>query len=241
MPHLLQDMRVLQSSPIHSITEVVVHLSLDLNDKEVYNPESWKENEFALLKPGFMKLLSAAGMEEIPDQSFVKMVEDFVFYAKEVVKWTQPDGKDIILPGDKMFDLRIGGARWDKARESALDGYLMEWAKENNFLKKKKGRYDESNKDWCIRIIVEMEMREDCAERLKLIHKLAKETANREIRQKQQFGAELAQTGAIERAVKAQLGLKSTYTRQEIEEGFVILRSEYRWAMLAGWLGEDEA
>lgn len=241
MPQLLQDMRVLQSSPIHSITEVVVHLDPDPNEGDVYVQDKHRPQILCIAKPGYLKLLSAAGMEEISDQCVSRMVEDRVFFSKEVIKWTQPDGKDIILSGDKTFDLRIGGSRWEKTREKELDFMLVEWARENNIPrgKRRDGR-NESNNEYIPRVLATIK-KQGLEEKIAFLESMAKEKASRQIRQQAQFGTELAQTGAIERAVKAQLSLKSTYTKQEIEEGFTILRSEYRWDMLAGWLGAEDA
>lgn len=246
MPRLLQSQQVLQSSPFHSITEVTVKLNPDPeNGGDVYLPESWKPDALALAKPGFMQLLGAAGMEEIPDQCVSTMPEDRVYYAKSVIKWTQPDGKDVVLTGDKTMDFRIGGTRWEMAYQKALDDALMGWANANNMPKGTKqtayGAKRETNGDYASRILATLGSNEEHSGALELMTLLAKQKANREIRQKAQFGHELAQTGAMERAVKAHLGLKSTYTKKEIAEGFILYRSEFRWDMIAAQLGQEQA
>ena len=245
MPRLMQDQNVLEASPFHSITEVEVKLDLDPKNGDIYLPESWNKDAFAISKPGFMKLFEAAGMEEIPDQCISNMPEDRIYFAKSVIKWTQADGTEVILTGDKTMDFRKGGARWTKTYEKALDSEMQAWGLQNKMPKGQKmtpyGQQKETYADWSIRILVELESNPEHGAILTIMRATAQHKANRDVTQKAQYGGELAQTGAITRAVKAQLGLKSTYSEKELLEGFTIIRSTFRWDMLSAHLGEERA
>ena len=241
----MQDQTVLEANPLYSITEVDVILDVDPENGDVYLPESWNKDAFAISKPGFMKLFDGAGMEEIPDQCVNNMPEDRVYFAKSVIKWTQPDGTEIILTGDKTIDLRKGGSRWAKAYEKALDSEMQAWGLQNGMPKGQKttayGQQKETYADWAIRLLIELEANPAHSAILTIMRATAQHKANRDVTQKAQYGAELAQTGAITRAVKAQLGLKSTYSKKELQEGFTLIRSTFRWDMLAAHIGEERA
>lgn len=230
-------MRVVSASPFHTVSRVEVYISADPADQQVFQVGSKKigntwEKVFSLSKIGIDKLLSAAGVECL--NSVGQEIADRIWVHQFTGKYVKPDGTPFIDMKQKTIDLRVGGTRWTKEKEKHLDRLTIDWAKKANFNK----RGGESTEDYAIRI--QRHMEGSFPVELEELSYIAGEKATRFVNQAAQFGAELAESGSVERFARSlfQLG---KYTEEQLDEPFVIWRSRFEWAKVQARFGDEIA
>lgn len=233
------------SSPYHSVSYVDVLISSNPDDREVYRQGSIRvgsnwENTWSLSYVALSKLMNAAGIEEVANRRVDDRSHPFVCAWQFSAKWTQPDSTVLSYSGDYELDLRddidIGGgkfvkaARYEKAcideRQSVIE---KKFSSEVGSLK---GPAAQAKCDQIYAGLSEEQKRE--------IDEIAEAKALRFVVQMRQFIVQRTQTGAMERAIRKMLNLKSQYTTAELKEPFRVPRSRFDWDRVDKVLGTTQ-
>lgn len=216
-----------QLNPFYKITVMEVPVDLSENSGDVFKVATVKAGQqngrdiyvdtFSPAKPLLMKLAAAAGIQFDPEHTYGTRVDQNTYKAKAFGAMRMPDGtgkthadeKVICLDDEEanyrleFMDKSIKGITDEKAAKAAAEMFKGKWV-------------DAVNK-WgkaCKAYIIDDCDREKYISRSVLVNMtLLRKTA-----------AEKAMTGAINRVIRALTGLKSQYTRAELEKPFAIPR-----------------
>lgn len=211
-----------QINPFYSFTTMEVKADLSENTGDVFKLQSMKKGDvwidiFSPAKPLLMKIATAAGIQFDPNNTYQTKISQNCYKGKAYGALRLPDGTSKTHCDEKTIDLEdeearfrlefmdksIEGIKEQKAAEEAAKLFAGEWFDtENKFGKAVKG-YKIADID-----------RQKYIDRSVLVNMtLLRKTA-----------AEKALTGAILRVVRALLGMKSQYTKEELQKPFVIPR-----------------
>lgn len=233
----MSQLKILATSPFHTISRVEVPISSNPQDEEVYRIGSAKiggkwQALYTLTKLGINKIMTAAGVETL--ETTVEEIAPQVWRASYTGKYIRPDATEYIDTRTKVIDLRVGGARWRKEVEKNLDTLVAKWAQAKGI----QMRSGERKEEFAIRAKVELETTDQ--ETYKRAVKLAEERATRYTTQAAQFGAELAESGAVNRFARTifQLG---KYTEAQLREPFVIFRARFDFSAFQAAAGQSAA
>ena len=188
-------------SPFHMVAVQAVRLSADPNDGDVYK-------DGANLRPtkvALMKLASGAGIQWYPPECKMLYRDDKRVAFQAVGVLVGPDGVPRPIKGTKEVDLGVLEDEIRLQQEEKLEkGEVTGWEELPS------GKSRPIKRDWA-----SPEEYEKAVER----------AVRRELINKRKNMVALAETGAYLRATRAALGLKSNWTRQEIERPFVMVRT----------------
>jgi len=228
--------RIVSRSPVHVISQNDVWINTDPAAGEVYEIERRKINSrwvpvYALSKLALDKLLVAAGIKQ--KESVVEELRPNVWKAKFVGEWEQPDGTQIELEATKVIDLTIGGPRYTERYQKEVDNLLSKYAADRGINR----RQDETRDQWFGRVRYHLHKQDP--DILDEIDFIAAEVAKRTTQKAAQFGAELAETGAINRAIRTLLQI-GTYTKEYLDNNpITVYRSQIDWEAARNLLGEE--
>lgn len=224
---LLPQSTDVQISPFYSYHVEVVPCDTSENSGDIFKTGSintgmkdqkgnfvWVET-YALTKPMLNKLAMAAGIQFNPDQTFGTRIDQYTYRAKaqgamrksDGTARTETDQKEICLRDEEdkyrieFMDKAAQGITDEKQAREAAKLFSGRWVKLKNKWGKDVDGYiiDESDRQRYIDRSVMVNMA------------LLRKT-----------WAEKAMTGAKLRVIRALLGLKGTYTREELSRGFAI-------------------
>ena len=224
---LLPQSTDVQMSPFYSYHVEVVPCDTSENSGDIFKTGSintgmkdqkgnfvWVET-YALTKPMLNKLAMAAGIQFNPDQTFGTRVDQYTYRAKaqgamrksDGTARTETDQKEICLKDEEdkyrleFMDKAAQGITDEKQAKEAAKLFKGTWVKLTNKWGKTVDGYlvDESDRQRYIDRSVMVN--------IALLRKT---------------WAEKAMTGAKLRVIRALLGLKGTYTREELSRGFAI-------------------
>jgi len=227
----------ISASMFHSISEVRVSVSNDIEKGDIYYVSGYGDaKRYALAKPALMRLMLAAGIEEISSKT--SLLESRLWHGEWDGKFTQVDGTCVNLSGEKEIDLRVGGTRWTERYGVAMDNLLKKSAlKDGTF--QRVGRGVKCDGEWLKSEHLDL-YRVELPEAVEAkFDRLARMAATRFVDQASKFGREKAQTGAILRALRAFFHIR-TYTMKELEEDFIVMRSRIDRKAMREYLGEDQ-
>ena len=198
--------------------------------------ENWTQT-FAIAKAGIMDLADAAGIAE-------KTSRDEIMHA-HVVRWEwvgkylRFDGSEGELPGNYLFDARdwiddtgtghpalggeggrVRGPRFEKLVRKELTELIVEEAEAQNVKLPPYSQMKARKK--AIAAFTVTKLTDGKRDELLAI---AEELALQSLEELRPFVMQRAETGAILRACKALMGLKSTYTADQLQRGFLIPRA----------------
>ena len=218
----------LQINPFYkcTITEVRADISKDSGDifsvgnvkVGENNGKAVYEERFSPAKPLLMKLATAAGIQFHPEYTRVTKegANTYVGYAYGALRLpdgsykTQPDTKRICLDDEEakyrleFMDKSIKGIHDWRAASAAAEMFKGEWKEDPE----KKNQWGKPERYYVIA---------DC-DRQKYIDRSV--LVNMTLLRK--TASEKAQTGAILRVIRALLGLKGSYSKNELEKPFVV-------------------
>lgn len=236
-PHrIMAEMQILSSSPFHSISEVTVHISPRREDREAYYVGGYGDDKlYGIAKKGLERLMMAAGIVEVSSES--RRVDLRRWVGKWVGKYTQPDGKEIHLSGEKEMDLSVGGTRWTQHRQTELDGLLRAHGVKSGYFKRIKNSY-KRGQEWLKPHHLNEYAVTVSPEDMDGMVFQAEAKATRNVNQASQFGMELAQSGARHRAIRAIMQI-GQYTEAQLREPFIVIRSRFDWKAMQEQLGDE--
>jgi hypothetical protein len=228
---------LLSASPVHRVSKILVWIDPSPDARMTYkvgrtqleNGE-WVDT-LALNKHALDKLFVAAGIEE--KSSTVDEIEPQKWKAWFEGEWMQPDGNPLPLKKSKTIDMRIGGTRWADIAQREEDFLILKEAEKYEMKKPKKMSYEE------FAARVKFQILKNDPDQYDYIHFVAGEIANRRVIQMAKFGAELAESGAANRATRSvmQLGL---YTKDQLmNHPFEICRSHFDWEAVERVMGRE--
>lgn len=204
---LLPSKSVQEISEFHRLT--LDEVQLDVNDAyPLDNTDPKKASEFFLSKVNLLKLSSCAGIIwDTVRSGVIKSDRMYVLY-KAVGAMQKSDGTWIPVSANYELDLEVleDEIRERVERRAAQIDFCANrnaerdrWAVDQRTWKNEKGK-----QDWI-------------ASKLKS-----------EMLKKRRFKVQLAETGAMNRVIRALLGTKSSYTREELAKPFVVPRIVFR-------------
>lgn len=195
--------RILGIAPQHGINVSLVVLDAGV-DKDTgvgpevyYSKEQMKPNERALGKVALMKIAQAAGISFVDPHGMTSDPRIQFYWAfRTTARFRGFDGSWQTMPGSGEVDLRDGSPE--------IGGWTAEaWAE----LEAKNRAILDKNRD------------------AKVSWVIGGWSKNR-VMQRRRFGLRLAETQAMERAVRA-YGVRHKYTVEELQKPFVVLRLSY--------------
>ena len=211
-----------QLNPFYKYTVMEVKADLTDNSGDIFKVGNTKVGDnyvdvFSPSKPLLMKIASAAGIQFDPNNTYGTYISKNCYRAKAYGAMRMPDGTGKTHCDEKTINLEDEEDRFrlefmDKSIEGIKDKKAAEEA-ERLF----KGRWADSTDKWgkpCKAYIIADEDRQKYIDRSVLVNMtLLRKTF-----------AEKAMTGAILRVIRALTGLKSQYTKKELEKPFAIPR-----------------
>jgi len=229
-----------QINPYYKLTAMQVQADVSENSGDIFKVGSVKKGDswvdtFSPAKPLLMKLSTAAGIDFDPAHTYGTRVSKNIYKAKARGAVRLPDGTFKTHSDEKTIDLddeedgfrlefmdkSIEGITDDKAAKAAAKMFKGEWVDAENKWGKECKAYKIADED-----------RQKYIDRSVMVNMtLLRKTA-----------AEKAMTGAINRVIRALLGMKGQYTKAELLKPFAVLRMtfspdynnpEVRQAMLA--------
>lgn len=217
---LIPSATAVQMNPFYKCTVMEVAVNTNESGGEIFKVGTKKEGKnwislYSLCKPVLMKMATAAGIQFHPTHTTVvrENANTYVGKAYGAVRLpdgsykTQVDTKRISLDDEEnkyrleFMDKSIKGIRDPKAAKNAADMFKGKWIDD----------MDEEGRPTRIFVIAD-EDREKYIERSVLVNMtLLRKTAS-----------EKAQTGAILRVIRGLLGIKGTYTLEELKKPFAV-------------------
>lgn len=214
-----------QLNPFYKIT--VMEVAMDTSEKsgDIFKVGSVKVGKtyidtFCLAKPALMKLAAAAGIQFDPDHTYGTRVDQNTYKAKAYGAMRMPDGTGKTHADEKVICLDDEEANYriefmDKSIKGITDKKAADAAAEMF-----RGKWIDSKNKWnepCKAFVIDDADREKYIERSVLVNMtLLRKTA-----------AEKAMTGAINRVIRALIGLKGQYTKEELSRPFAIARATF--------------
>lgn len=216
-----------QLNPFYKITVMEVPVDVSEKSGDVFKVGSIKvgeqngrgiyEDTFSPAKPLLMKLAAAAGIQFDPKQTYGIREDQNTYKAKAYGAMRMPDGAGKTYADEKVICLDDEEANYriefmDKSIKGITDEKAARAAAEMF-----KGKWIDTTNKWgkqCKAYVIDDSDREKYIERSVLVNMtLLRKTA-----------PEKAMTGAINRVIRALLGLKGQYTKKELEKPFAIPR-----------------
>ena len=220
-----------QMNPFYKCTVMTVQADTSEKSGDIFKVGSTKTGEdsngkaiyrdvYSLAKPMLMKMATAAGIQFHPEYTTVYRENSNTYVGKAYGAIRLPDGsyktqadtKRICLDDEEnkyrleFMDKSIQGIKDWKAAKAAEDMFKGHW-EETGETREYNGREYPVKK-----YVIDDADREKYIERSILVNMtLLRKTAS-----------EKAQTGAILRVVRALLGIKGTYTKEELEKPFAV-------------------
>ena len=216
-----------QLNPFYKITVMEVPVDLSENSGDVFKVGSIKiklpngketyVETFSPAKPLLMKIAAAAGIQFDPERTYGIRENQNTYKARAFGAMRMPDGTGKTHPDEKVIrlddeeanfriefmDKSIKGITDEKAAKAAAELFKGKWIDSKN-------KYGNP----CQAYVIDDCDREKYIERSVLVNMtLLRKTA-----------PEKAMTGAILRVIRALTGLKSQYTKEELEKPFAIPR-----------------
>ena len=244
MPDVNPVSTIQSSSPFHAVTMQEVHISTNLNDREIYKQGGgmvngqWMDN-YALTSVGLSKLMNAAGIEEVKSVRTDDRQNPYLCAWQFVAKWVQPDSTSLTCSEDYEIDLRdwvklgdgqeVYSARFAEAVYSERAALVQK--EFSSQLSSLKGEAKAAKTDQLFISLPQDKQAE--------LTELAEAKALRSLVQVRKFVVQRAQTGAMLRAIRKMLNLKPSYSMQELKEPFRIPRSRYDWERMDAVLGKE--
>lgn len=233
--NVMAEPQLISASPIHSIAKVIVWIKPDPGDGEVYEIDT-KEDEhgnrvpvLALTKIGLDRLFQAAGVEQ--DTVGVTFVAERRWSAEFNGHWMQPDGTSLPLVSTKEIDLRIGGTRYEERKQKEMIWLLKAEGKRRG-VEWPKGM---STVQYSAR--VEYILIKEDPDKFDELSFISGRIAQNYVTQAAQFGSELAESGAANRATRKLMNI-GHYTAEELmSKPFVVYRCRFDWERASEVLG----
>jgi len=218
-----------QINPFYKFTIMEVKPDTSVNSGDIFkvgsiktgtNPQSGKDiysDVFSPAKPLLMKLAAAAGIQFDPNSTFGTYISKNCYKAKAYGAMRMPDGTGKTHVDEKVINLDDEEDRFrlefmDKSLQGINDKRAADEA-----AKLFKGEWVDSTDKWnkpCKSFKVADADRQKYIDRAVLVNMtLLRKTF-----------AEKAMTGAILRVIRALIGMKGTYTKEELTKPFVIPR-----------------
>lgn len=209
-----------QIDPLYQLAVDTVAVDVSENSAEIFKVGQAKVNghyidQFALAKPVLYRLAQAAGISFDAKETYGVQVDKYTYKAKATGTITLPTGGERAMTDEKQINLQDEEERFrmegtEKARNGIVDARQIEDA-----AKLFKGTYFDTVNKWGkqakgFRIAPEDEE--------KYINHYVQ--VNMALLRK--TWAEKAMTGAKLRVIRALLGMKGTYTLDELKRGFAI-------------------
>ena len=235
-----------QINPFYALTVMEVKADLSENSGDIFKVGSintgmkgpddkdiWAET-FSPAKPLLMKLATAAGIHFDPNNTYGTRPSKNTYKAKAFGAMRLPDGTAKTHCDEKLIDLddeedrfrlefmdkSIQGITDNKAAQEAAKLFKGEWFETKNKWNKKVQAYKIADED-----------RQTYIDRSVMVNmSLLRKSA-----------AEKAMSGAILRVIRALIGMKGQYTKEELKKPFAVPRVTFspdyndpkvRWAML---------
>lgn len=215
-----------QINPFYKCTVMEVKADISQNSGDVFvvgksktsdstNGKPMYEDVYALAKPALMRMATAAGIQFHPEYTTVKRENENTYVGTAYGAVRLPDGSFKTHKETKRICLDDEEAKYrlefaDKAVLGITDNKQAAAAAEMF-----KGNWKDSTNKWgdcCKAYVIAEEDRDRYVERSVLVNMtLLRKTAS-----------EKAQTGAILRVIRALLGIKNTYTIEELKKPFVV-------------------
>lgn len=217
---LIPSATAVQMNPFYKCTVMEVAVNTNENGGDIFKVGSKNEGgswigQYSLCKPVLMKMATAAGIQFHPEYTTVvrENANTYVGKAYGAVRLpdgsykTQVDTKRISLDDEEnkyrleFMDKSIKGITDAKAAKSAADMFKGKWVDDMDDQGRPVQKY-----------LIADEDREKYIERSVLVNMtLLRKTAS-----------EKAQTGAILRVIRGLLGIKGTYTLEELKKPFAV-------------------
>lgn len=218
-----------QINPFYKFTVMEVKADISANSGDVfkvgsaktgYDPKTKKDiyaDVFSPAKPLLMKLAAAAGIQFDPNNTYGTFISKNCYKAKAYGAMRMPDGTGKTHVDEKVINLDDEEDRFrlefmDKSLQGITDKKAAEEA-----AKMFKGEWIDSTDKWgkpCKAYKIADSDRQNYIDRAVLVNMtLLRKTF-----------AEKAMTGAILRVIRALIGMKGTYTIEELKKPFVIPR-----------------
>jgi hypothetical protein len=201
---LLPSTHISELPPYHKIVIDRVFLSPEADDGDVYLQQSgskYSPARYAPTRQGLMKLANAAGVMWDPARC-VRLDDrrdrDYVAY-QAVGGIKKIDGSPLFFKAEYDLDFEV-------VEEEIRENYEVKARKYN----------DDHGLGWWHR------MNEDTQK------EYIEKCIRRDLLQKRKHRAKLAETGAMTRVVRALLGLKSSYTSEELKKPFIVVRTVFQ-------------
>lgn len=231
------------ASAFHVVTWAEVQIDLSTNAREVYKQggTGYGENRvdfYALTNVALSRLMNAAGIKQTGSVRVDAGENPHVCSWQFSAEYTQPDSTVLAYSADYELDLRdyiqvgeqtLRGARFEKALQDERVAVLK--SENDKDLGKLYGEKLNAKADVMYAAL------DDAGK--KHVDDLAEAKALRYIVQMRQFIVQRAQTGAMERAIRKMLNLKSTYTLEELKKPFRVPRSKFDWDRLDKAIGVE--
>lgn len=211
-----------QINPFYKFTVMEVTADVSENSGDIFKVGSTKVGEryidvFSPAKPLLMKLAAAAGIQFDPNNTYGTFISKNCYKAKAYGAMRMPDGTGKTHVDEKVINLDDEEDRFRlEFMDKSLQGINEKRAAEEA-AKLFKGEWIDSTDKWnkpCKAFKVADEDRQKYIDRAVLVNMtLLRKTF-----------AEKAMTGAILRVIRALIGMKGTYTIEELKKPFVIPR-----------------
>lgn len=218
-----------QINPFYKFTVMEVQADISENSGDIFkvgtaktgtNPQTGKDiysDVFSPAKPLLMKLAAAAGIQFDPNNTYGTFITKNCYKAKAYGAMRMPDGTGKTHVDEKVINLDDEEDRFRlEFMDKSLQGITEKKAAEEA-AKMFKGEWIDSTDKWgkpCKAYKIADSDRQNYIDRAVLVNMtLLRKTF-----------AEKAMTGAILRVIRALIGMKGTYTMEELKKPFVIPR-----------------
>lgn len=206
---LLPSTRIEGLSPLHVPVVDRVYLNSDTTQGDVYVQEKGnnsKSTKYAITKQGLMKISVCAGVIWHPGETRRtdnRGDRNYVSY-QAVGGVRKADGTPVFFKAEYDLDFEV----LQDEIEEQYQGKAEKWDKDAE-------KYPDDYKWWT-------RMNNEAQEAY------IQKCIRRDLLQKRKHKMKLAESGAMNRVIRALLGLKSTYTKTELEKPFVVVRISLR-------------
>jgi hypothetical protein len=231
------------ASQFHAVSWAEVQIDTNPKNGEIYKQGSkgYGENKidyYALSNVALARLMNAAGIEETGSHRTDNREHPHVCAWSFGARYVQPDSTVLTYSADYELDLRdyinvngttFRGARFEKAMADEREDLI----------------YSDNKKEWGniwgdnLTKKVDVAYASMSEEQKKKYDDLSEAKALRNVVQMRQFIVQRAQTGAMERAIRKMLNLKSAYTLAELKNPFRVPRSRFDWDRLDAAIGKE--
>lgn len=231
------------ASQFHAVSWAEVAIDTNPKNGEIYKQGSKgygedKVDYYSLSNVALARLMNAAGISEVSSTRTDSREHPHICAWQFTAKYVQPDSTVLTYSADYELDLRdyihVNGSTYRGARfEKTLVDERVDLM------------YAENKKEWGNLWGDNLNKKADAVyaslsdSEKKRFDDMAEGKALRYVVQMRQFIVQRAQTGAMERAIRKMLNLKSAYTLAELKNPFRVPRSRFDWDRLDKAIGKD--